>query len=247
MTTGALEAFEHRTTYAEANGRDAWIVRAIATWIGSTLPPLLASRIDGPVVDVGCGEQPFRAAIEGSGHSYIGMDVVQNSAGTVDIISSLDVLPDPWPRAECRYSLLLCTEVLEHVADIDAAFANLRRLTAPGGAVVVTTPFMFPLHMEPFDYRRLTVHGLTRLATTHGFQVERLDRLGAPADVAATLIADLSILPARRSPLVRAKVAMLRMVARSSVRWLQNDRRGRDIVINGNGYLGNGAVLRAQG
>ena len=247
MTTGALEAFEHRATYAEGDGRDAWIVRAIAAWIGSTLPPLLASRIDGPVLDVGCGEQPFRTAIARSGHSYIGMDVVQNSAGTVDVIGSLDVLPHPWPRAECRYSLLLCTEVLEHVPDIDVAFANLRRLTAPGGVVVITTPFMFPLHMEPFDYRRLTVHGLTRLATTHGFQVERLDRLGPPAHVAATLIADLSIQPARRSPLVRAKVAMLRMAARASVRWLQGDRHGRDIVINGDAYLGNGAVLRAEG
>jgi len=86
MTTRALEAFEHRATYTEGDGRDAWIVRAIAAWIGSTLPPLLASRIDGPVLDVGCGEQPFRTAIARSGHSYIGMDVVQNSAGTVDVI-----------------------------------------------------------------------------------------------------------------------------------------------------------------
>ena len=246
MSTGPLAAFEHRTTYVEPDGRDLWIVRAIAAWIASTLPPLLAARLDGPVLDVGCGEQPFRAAIAGSGQRYIGMDIVQNAAGTVDVIGSLDVLPEPWPFPERRYPLLLCTEVLEHVADIDTSFANLRRLTAPGGAVVLTTPFMFPLHMEPFDYRRLTVHGLERLASRHGFRAEQIDRLGPPAHAAATLIADLSIQPRRRSPLVSIRVALLRMAARAGVRWLQRDRSRGDIVINGNAYLGNGAVLRAE-
>ena len=41
--------------------------------------------------------------------------------------------------------------------------ANLHRLTTPGVVVVISTPFMFPPHMEPFDYRRLAAHEVRRL------------------------------------------------------------------------------------
>ena len=243
-TTPRLADFEHRATYAHSDGRDAWLVRAIGAWMDSILPPLLGSVARGPVLDVGCGEQPFRRAVVASGCRYVGLDVVQNAAGTVDALGAIDALPDPWPLADARYPLVLCTEVLEHVSQIETAFANLRRLTAPSGAVVVTTPFMFPLHMEPFDYRRLTVHGLERLAVANRFRIERLDRLGTPAHAAATLLADLSILPTRRSVRARARVATLRTAVRAGIRALARVRD--DVVINGNAYLGNGAVLRAE-
>lgn len=244
MTDVALAVFRHRASYATADGRDVWMVRAIGDWIDGVLPDLLASAARGPVLDVGCGEQPFRDAIRTAGCRYVGMDVVQNAAGTVDAIGALDALPEPWPLPDGRYPLIVCTEVLEHVSRIDAAFANLRRLTAPGGAVVLTTPFVFPLHMEPFDYQRLTVHGLARLAGANGFRVERLDRLGSPAQAATTLLADLSILPSRRSPRARARVAALRLAVRAAIRALTRLRD--DVVINGNTYLGNAAVLRAE-
>ena len=243
MTAPRLEEFEHRASYADGEGRDAWMVRAIGAWMDVVLPPLLASAARGAVLDVGCGEQPFRHTIVASGCRYLGMDVVQNGAGTVDAIGALERLPDPWPLPDAQFPLVLCTEVLEHVTDIDAAFANLRRLTAPSGAVVVTTPFVFPLHMEPYDYRRLTPYGLEQLASTHRFRVERLDRLGTPAQAAATLLADLSILPARRSVLARARVAALRTVLRAGIRGLARARH--DVAVNGNTYLGNAVVLRA--
>jgi SAM-dependent methyltransferase len=239
-----LADFEHRASYADGEGRDVWIVRAIGAWMDAILPPLLASAARGPVLDVGCGEQPFRRAIVASGCRYVGMDVVQNAAGTVDAIGAVDALPEPWPLPDARYPLVICTEVLEHVSQIEAAFANLRRLTAPSGVVVVTTPFMFPMHMEPSDYRRLTVHGLERLASANRFRIERLDRLGTPAHAATTLLADLSILPARRSVRARARVVALRAAVRAGIRCLARVRD--DVVINGNAYLGNGAVLRAE-
>jgi len=244
MTDAALADFRHRASYGSADGRDVWMVRAIGDWMNGVLPGLLASAARGPVLDVGCGEQPFRGAITASGCRYVGMDVVQNNAGSVDAIGALDALPEPWPLPDARYPLVVCTEVLEHVGRIDAAFANLRRLTASSGAVVLTTPFVFPLHMEPFDYQRLTVHGLERLAAANGFRIERLDRLGSPAQAATTLLADLSILPSRRSARARARVAAMRLAVRAGIRALTRLRD--DVVINGNTYLGNAAVLRAD-
>lgn len=39
-----------------------------------------------------------------------------------------------------RYDVVTCFDVLEHVEDLDAAFANLRTLLKPGGVLVATMP-----------------------------------------------------------------------------------------------------------
>ena len=238
----ALSSFPHRHDYEDVAGRDRWTVRAVNAWVRATLPPILeAENRSSAVLDVGCGEQPFRPLIESGGRQYVGMDVAQNSARSVDIISTLELAPAP-VRA---YPVILCTEVLEHVADIDAAFAGLRRLVADAGVVVLTVPFVFPLHMEPYDFRRLTLHGVQRLAADHAFAVEASAPLGRLPDVLATLVADASILPTSRSWYAKAKVGGLRVAAAGLVRLLDSKTWSRSIVINSNCYLSNGVVLRA--
>ena len=238
----ALSSFSHRHDYDDLAGRDRWTVRLVNGWVRSALPPLLAATSrSGAVLDVGCAEQPFRPLIESSGQRYVGMDVVQNSTRSVDILSTLEDAPSPIET----YAVILCTEVLEHVADIDAAFAGLRRLIAADGVVVLTVPFVFPLHMEPYDFRRLTRHGVQRLAADHGFCVEASTPLGRLPDVLATLIADASILPTSRSLYAKAKVGVLRLAAAVMVRLLDSHTWSRGIVINSNCYLSNGVVLRA--
>lgn len=241
--TVALSSFRHHQDYDDAAGRDRWTVRVVNAWVRSALPPLLAAaNRSGAVLDVGCAEQPFRPLVEASGQRYVGMDVVQNSTRSVDILGTLEDAPS---AAQAAYPVILCTEVLEHVADIDAAFAGLRRLIATDGVVVLTVPFVFPLHMEPYDFRRLTLHGVQRLAADHGFSVEESTPLGRLSDVLATLIEDASILPTSRSLYSKAKVGLLRLAAAAMVRLLDSKTWSTSIVINSNCYLSNGVVLRA--
>lgn len=237
-----LSAFQHRKSYEAATGRDRWTVRLVNEWIASTLPPLLARVRQGAVLDVGCGEQPYRALVEGCGRQYVGMDVVQNSTRSVNVVAPLETVPRP----EQPYAAVLCTEVLEHVYDIDLAFEGLRRLVAPGGLAVLTVPFVFPLHMEPHDFRRLTPHGIARLADDHGFGVEAITRLGGAVEAVATLVADASILPATRAAFDRVKARVLRMAAARLISWLQAPALSRRVAINSNSYLSNGVVLRAE-
>ena len=44
------------------------------------------------------------------------------------------------PYADARFGLVLATDVLEHLDDDAAALAELRRVTRPGGALLVTVP-----------------------------------------------------------------------------------------------------------
>jgi hypothetical protein len=169
------------------------------------------------------------------------MDVVQNSTGSVALVSTIEDAPPP-PEP---FSVILCTEVLEHVVDVDAAFAGLRRLIADGGIVVLTVPFVFPLHMEPCDFRRLTLHGAGQLAGDHGFRVESATRLGGLPDVLATLVADASILPIPGSLYSKVKVGALRAAAGALVSLLDSGALSRRVSVNSNTYLSNGMVLRA--
>src|SRR5262249_45746975 len=87
MSETGFAAFHHRATYDAPQGRDRWVVPRVQSWITRTVPAVIGER-RGLVVDVGCGEQPFRPLIESCGSRYVGLDVVQNSQGSVDIVAS---------------------------------------------------------------------------------------------------------------------------------------------------------------
>lgn len=51
-------------------------------------------------------------------------------------------------------------EVLEHTKNPFTALENVYTLLDNNGKLVLSTPFMFPLHDEPHDYFRFTKYGL---------------------------------------------------------------------------------------
>lgn len=86
-----------------------------------------------------------------------------------------------------RYDVVICEQVLEHVSDPWAAVSNLRDMCAPGGHVIVSTPFLVRLHELPLfgmgDYWRFTPRGLRRLLEGAGLEVETVDSWGNRACV----------------------------------------------------------------
>lgn len=61
------------------------------------------------------------------------------------------------------FDAVFLMEVLEHVHDPALALAEIRRVLAPGGLLVLSTPFVFEIHEAPHDYYRFTEHGLRHL------------------------------------------------------------------------------------
>jgi len=64
---------------------------------------------------------------------------------------------------EEEFDLILCMYVLEHVFDVRAAVANMRRALRPGGTLVIAVPHVYPYHDEPLDFWRFTEHSLREL------------------------------------------------------------------------------------
>jgi predicted SAM-dependent methyltransferase len=67
------------------------------------------------------------------------------------------------------YRTVVCAEVLEHVKYPDAALLFCFDVLRPGGKLIITVPFAFPIHNFPDDYWRYTPSGLRLLLTEAGF------------------------------------------------------------------------------
>jgi|SRR5580658_8244359 SAM-dependent methyltransferase len=196
-------------------------------------------------VDVGCGAQPFRALLEQIGYSYCGIDVNSNHA-SVDVVWAVD---EPLPeelRRRAPFDFLLCTEVLEHVADWHAAFANFGSLLAPGGRALITAPHFFQLHEEPYDFWRPTPHAIDYYADRAG--LERLYRraAGDAWDVLGTALANCQFVASSTRLADRALAKAIRFVGRFVFRTLARRNLQRHVTVRGPLYLSNVVVLEKQ-
>lgn len=88
------------------------------------------------------------------------LDIEQRPGVQLDIVGDahdLSMIPD------ASYDVVLCTEVLEHLHAPARAIAEFHRVLRPGGVLLLTTRFVFPLHDVPGDYFRYTKYGLRHL------------------------------------------------------------------------------------
>jgi SAM-dependent methyltransferase len=185
--------------------RDHLTQRALRAAITAALAPALqaagsrgrGSRVDvaAPltVVDVGCGRRPYASLFGNAQVIGIDMDAIGSSP---DLVADALHLP---LRDGCA-DLVFSSQVLEHVPDPQRMVAQCCRLLAPGGVLLLTAPFYWPLHEEPHDYHRFTGHGLTTLMLANGLQqVSVAADCGALTQVAVSII---ELLPRWALPLM---------------------------------------------
>lgn len=149
------------------------------------LSELLSPRVaalEGRVLDVGCGRQPYRALVRGP---YVAVDWPSTSH-QVRPDAQADAAALPFGAA--TFDAVLCSEVLEHVADPRAVAAELARVLRPGGQLLVSVPSTYQLHELPHDYWRYTPQGLRATLERNGFAVDEVLRRGTWGSVVGDLV-----------------------------------------------------------
>jgi SAM-dependent methyltransferase len=70
--------------------------------------------------------------------------------------------------------LIACFQVLEHVNHPQIAMEKLFHMLKPNGILILSYPFIGPVHGEPHDTNRITKDGLKILAKDTGFNIKDL-------------------------------------------------------------------------
>ena len=127
------------------------------------LEELLAARgyIKGRLLDVGCGKRPYSLIYDSLVTESFGTEVTFSPHGTdaADLISYAETLP----FESHSFDTILCTEVLEHTRQPFQVLEEFARILKPNGHLLLSVPFIYPIHEAPHDYWRFTTHGLQSL------------------------------------------------------------------------------------
>lgn len=136
-----------------------------------------ARELQGVLLDFGCGSKPYAKYFTHT-EAYIGVDY--KIEGRNDNDPYIDYFYDgrKIPFNDHHFDSLLCTEVLEHVFNIDELLGELSRVLKPGATALITTPFMWEEHEMPYDFARYTTPALKTLYARHGFEVVRHEKTG---------------------------------------------------------------------
>jgi SAM-dependent methyltransferase len=164
-----------------------------------------APALKGRLLDVGCGSKPYRGLFDVS--EYIGMDIDTDATRRRGLA---DVFYDGhrFPFDDASFDAVLCNQVLEHVFEPDAFVAEIRRVLRPGGRLLLTVPFVWDEHEQPWDYARYSSFGLRALLERHGLAVRQQHKLLDDASLLFQLAnAYLFKLTHGRRPLVNALLA----------------------------------------
>lgn len=143
------------------------------------LAALIAQKVVGHsprgarLIDMGCGDMPYRAALEAEGIEYVGADL--DDGGDVPIGPDGRV-----PVNAHSFDAVLSVQVLEHVRDLGAYFQEIRRLLTPEGTLFLSTHGSWLYHPHPEDHRRWTGTGLTAELEAFGFVVDEHIALVGP-------------------------------------------------------------------
>ena len=130
------------------------------------------------VVDVGCGLGTSRLYLPRTAR-FVGVDVSERALASARCHRrdgaefQLGGFPDlPVGSACCDFAI--CLEVLEHLADDEAAVRELRRIVRPGGYLLVSVPstYYWPGYRNLIGhYRHYTPRSLAALLEGGGFAV----------------------------------------------------------------------------
>lgn len=111
---------------------------------------------DKRALDIGCGKAIYGDFFP----NRVTLDIAERPDFTVDIVADAH---DLHMIESASFDTILCTEVLEHLHTPEKAMSEFHRVLKPGGMIILSTRFIFPIHDAPGDYFRYTQFGLRHL------------------------------------------------------------------------------------
>jgi SAM-dependent methyltransferase len=146
---------------------------------------VFAQLLKGRLLDIGCGSKPYKKLFVVD--EYVGLDIDSEITRKRKIA---DQLYDGkvFPFSSNSFDSALCNQVLEHVFNPDQFLREIYRVLKPSGKLLLTVPFVWDEHEQPYDYARYSSFGLKSLLEKNGFHVLEQKKIGGDATIIFQLI-----------------------------------------------------------
>ncbi len=159
------------------------------TWIGIFCNPFFLARrqiyrsisrfansASGRMIDVGCGSGPYKNLFQYD--EYVGLEYdtpIARAKKQADAYYTGTQLP----FGDKSFDIILCTQVLEHVFEPDRLLTELNRIARPGAKLMLTVPFVWDEHEQPYDFARYSSFGLKALLGRNSWKVDHFEKLNS--------------------------------------------------------------------
>lgn len=152
------------------------------------------------VLDLGCGDGSFTAALAPNVAEVVGAEVAEAAVRRARrrhpaLAFELVPIDGPLTFAEGAFDLVWSTEVIEHVADTARWLSEVRRVLAPAGRLLLTTPNHGRL--------RLALGGIERYSEPLGDHLHLYSRRSLEQVLAEFGFAQIELRAAGGPPLMR--------------------------------------------
>src|SRR5436190_7906720 len=135
--------------------RDYWPLRLIGEGVTAFWREHGAELRGKRVLDFGSGDSPYAHLARDAGAELLAADIGSADPGVI----AIDAATGRVALDDASVDAILSTQVLEHVADVQAYLREAHRLLKPGGPMFCSTHGAFILHRHPTDFRRWTIDG----------------------------------------------------------------------------------------
>ena len=161
---------------------------------------LAEARRGDRALDLGCGVGDFAAELAGAGAEVVGIEVAEAAVARArarhpDLDFRVAPVDGPLPLPDGSFDLVWASEVIEHIADTARWLSEVRRVLAPGGRLLITTPSHGRL--------RLAVGGIERFSEPLGDHLHLYSRRSLRTLLNEFGFADVRVRSAGGPPLLR--------------------------------------------
>jgi len=125
----------------------------------------LSKKLTGKVLDIGAGSKPYKKYFT----DYTSLEVEGKEADYN--------YKGKFPFNDNEFDSAICTQVLEHIFEPELFLGEINRVLKRGGKLLLTVPFVWDEHEQPYDYARYSSFGLSYLLGKY-FKVIEIRKTG---------------------------------------------------------------------
>ncbi len=147
----------------------------------------MITNLNGKLLDIGCGKKPYESLCMVDKYIGLEIDTEENRKNKkADYFYDGSIMP----FRDKNFDSVISNQVFEHVFNPIQFIKETNRVMKIDGRLLLTVPFVWDEHEQPYDYARYSSFGLNNILIKNGFEVLEHRKINNGLEVIFQLIND---------------------------------------------------------